>query len=79
MKGKGILLLLALSLLLTGCSWLDGSYVFVTPHREQQQTIQTGAVSASNYQELMAALENLIAAGTESAVIGVGDYPAESL
>ena len=46
MKGKGILLLLALSLLLTGCSWLDGSYVSVTPHREQQQTIQTGAVSA---------------------------------
>lgn len=79
MKRKGIFLLLALSLLLTGCGWLDGSYVSVTPHREQQQTIQTGAVSASNYQELMAALENLIAAGTESAVIGVGDYPAESL
>ena len=79
MKRKGILLFLALSLLLSGCGWLDGSYVSVTPHREQQQTIQTGAVSASSYQELMAALEKLIAAGTENAVISVENYPAEAL
>lgn len=77
MKRKEILLLLAASLLLTGCSWLDGRYVSAIPHKEQRQEIQTDVVSASNYQELMAAMESLIAAGTENATINVVDYPSD--
>ncbi len=72
-------LLLALSLLLTGCSWLDGSNVSVTPHREQRPSSQPDVISAANYQELVDALAQLIAAGKESAAIQVTDYPADTL
>lgn len=79
MKRKVILLLLAASLLLTGCGWLDGRYVSAIPHREQRQNIQTDVIAASNYQDLMAALESLVAAGTENATINVADYPSDMI
>lgn len=76
MKRKMVCLFAAVSLLLTGCGWLDGNYVSVAPHREQEQSQQTGVISAANYQELLDALEELIASGTASAVINVADYPS---
>ncbi|MGM9627333.1 MAG: transglutaminase domain-containing protein [Faecousia sp.] len=76
MKRKMVCLFAVVSLLLTGCSWLDGNYVSVAPHREQEQSQQTGVISAANYQELLDALEELIASGTESAVINVAEYPS---
>lgn len=79
MKRNGILLLLAMSLLLTGCSWLDGREVFVEPHQEQRQNVQTEIISASDYLGLMDALKTLIAAGTETAVINVADYTVGSV
>ena len=71
-----VLMLLCVSLMLSGCHWPDGSYVSVTPHQEQRQDTQTEVISASDYQELMAALENLVSEGTETAAINVADYPA---
>ncbi|MGN0977372.1 MAG: transglutaminase domain-containing protein [Faecousia sp.] len=79
MKRKMVCLFVLVSLLLTGCSWLDGNYVSVAPHREQQQSQQTGVISAATYQELLDALEELIASGTESAVINVADYPSDTV
>lgn len=80
MKSKGIAaLFLALSLLLNGCGWLDGSYVSVTPHSEQRQDGQTELISASNFQDLAAALEEMVSAGTESGVINVADYPQNAV
>ena len=79
MKQKVILLCLALSLLLTGCGWANRSYVSVEPHREQRQTVQADVIMASNYLELLGALEDMIASGTEVAAIKVPDYPAEDL
>lgn len=76
MKRKAILLLLAVCMLLTGCSLLDGRHLSVVPHREQRQSIQTDVISASNYQDLIAALETLIVGGTETATINVADYPS---
>lgn len=75
MKKSVTALILTLSLLLSGCSWLDGSYVSVTPHQEQRQTGHASVISAGNYLDLMAALEDMIASGTESAAIIVSDYP----
>ena len=60
MKRKMVCLFAAVSLLLTGCGWLDGNYVSVAPHREQEQSQQTGVISAANYQELLDALEEVI-------------------
>lgn len=66
-------------LLLGGCSWLDESYVSITPHQEQRQESQVDMITASSYQDLMAALEQMIAEGTEMAVINVTDYPSDAV
>ena len=75
MKHKIVPLLLALSLLLAGC----GTYVSVTPHREQRQTAQTDVASAENYLELLGALKTTIAAGSEVITITTAEYPQEVL
>lgn len=79
MKRKISILFLALSLLLTGCGWVNQSFVSVEPHREQRQTIQTDAIMASNYLELLDALGDMIASGTEVAAIKVPEYPEDAI
>lgn len=79
MKQKVLLLLLATSFLLGGCSVFNQSFVSVEPHKEQRQTMQTDAIVASDYLELLGALEEMIASGTEVAAIKVPDYPEETL
>lgn len=79
MKRNILLLALIVSLMLTGCSWPDGSYVSVTLHREQRQNAQIDVIAASNYLELLEALEEIIATGTDVAAINVADYPADAL
>ena len=79
MKQKVLFLLLTLSLLLTGCGWVNRSYVSVSPHREQRQTVQTDVIMAANYLELLDALEDMIASGTEVAAIKVPEYPEDAI
>lgn len=79
MKQSVFVLLLSVSLLLGGCTWMDGSYVSVTLHREQRQTNQTDVISASNYLELLEALKGVISEGTEVAAINVANYPEEAV
>lgn len=74
MKRRWIGLALALSLLLSGCSWLDGSYVSITPHREQSGSDPSEVVSATNYTELIDVLESFVASGREKGVINVANY-----
>lgn len=79
MRRKLGALSLTLCLLLAGCGWMDGSYSSVTPHQGQKQTQQSETVAASNYLDLMQALENMIRAGSESGVISVANYPTDSV
>lgn len=79
MKKIGIAVLVLACLLLGGCGWLDGSYVSVTPHREPRPAPQPDAVSVSDYQELIEALRQIVAAGQESAVIHVAEYPPDAV
>ena len=79
MKQKVILWMVSLSLFLSGCSVFNQSYISVEPHREQRQTMQTDAIVAADYLELLGALESMIASGTEVAAIKVPDYPTETL
>ena len=74
MKKRLIAFASALCLMLGGCSWMDGSYVSVKPHQEQTTGTQTGTISASNYYQLRQALEDLVNAGTENAVVHVAEY-----
>lgn len=79
MKRKSLIPALCLCLCLTSCGWLDGSYVSVTAHQEQRQQATTQALVASSYQDLMNVLSDLIADGTESAVISIADYPGDTV
>ena len=74
MKRYLIIPAVVLCLLLSGCSWMDGSYLSVTPHQEQSSNVQTRERSASNYLQLRTTLEELVDSGVESAVINVALY-----
>ena len=78
MKRK-IACIAALCMALSGCSWMDGSYVSVTPYREHGNQYQVESYSASNEAELRGVLEELVEAGTESAVINVADFDQDKV
>ncbi len=71
---KKILVLLAAVCLLSGCSWMDGSHLSITPHRNQSVGSQSKDISASNYLQLRTVLEDMVKSGMESAVINVSGY-----
>lgn len=79
MKQKAIILIVTMSLLLSGCSVFNRSYISVEPHRESRQTVQTDAIVASNYLELLGAMDKMIESGTEVAAIKIPDYPEDSI
>lgn len=79
MKRTLLPLCMALSLLLGGCGWLNGSFVSVTPHEAPKQVTHTDTITAANYKELVDALKQLVAAGTEVVAIHVEDYPEKAL
>lgn len=79
MKRRVICLIMVLAVLLGGCSWMDGTYVSVTPHHEQLSEAQTGNLTAKDYSQLRQLMTELVEAGTESAVIYVPDYDQAQL
>ena len=48
MKRCLLSILAALCLVLSGCSWMDGHYVSVTPHQEHLSANQSGDAAASD-------------------------------
>lgn len=74
MNRRMFAVLLALCLMLSGCNWMDGERVSVTPHHVHSQTGSDIKLSATNEKELEAALADLIATGKEKGVIFVGGY-----
>lgn len=79
MRIRLIALFLGLSVFLGGCGWLDGSYVSVTPHQEQPGGIRTENLTVSNYEELLAVLEEIVSKATESCVINVVNFEQPDL
>lgn len=67
-------LLLTISFILSGCGLFRGSYVSVTPHENTGPSRDYGVVAVSGYDQLRAALENMIHGGMESSVINVVGY-----
>ena len=63
MKAKLLTLVLTLSVLLSGCGWMNGGFVSVEPHQVPRQSGHTDTVTASNYREFLAALKQIIASG----------------
>ena len=71
---KAVTLALLAALLLTGCSWMDGDYVYVEPYVAQDAQVHAGNVSASDYAELVRVLESLVASGTETCTIDISEF-----
>ena len=71
---------LALALaLLSGCDWMDGSYVSVTPHQVdlgQREEIRTPSVSS--YTELRSALVRMVDEGSAEGRFTLEGYPRET-
>lgn len=66
----------AAALLLSGCGWMDGSYVSVTPHQVGQSHNTGGSASTvSSYAELRSALIGLIDAGSSKGLFTLSEYP----
>ena len=74
MRKDLVALVATVCVLLCGCSWMDGSYLAITPHQEQIYGPQTKDITASNYLELRTVLEEMVQSGTENAVINVAKY-----
>lgn len=73
------LIMLTLCILLSGCSWMDGNYHSVTPHRQHSSDNQSSVVVAGSYLELRRALEDMVSAGMETSVISVGSFREDQL
>ena len=70
---------LALSLLLSGCSWLDGSYSSVTPHQQHSDGEESLPETAENYLQLRDALENMVLSGVQSDVISLKNFRQDQI
>ena len=80
MRGRRLLALVLALLCLGGCSWMDGSYVSVTPHQVLPEQTGEGTVrSVRNYTELRGALIGMIDSGTEKALFSLAEYPREEV
>ena len=78
---KGILAcVLALCLLLSGCStFLDGSYIYVQDHESQSSSSAGQTQSAQSYRQLYDALEAMAESGVENGVVFVRDYRQDTV
>ena len=71
---------LAAAVLLSGCGWMDGSYVSVTPHQVGlDQTPEGNARTVSSYTELRSALIALVDEGSTEGLFSLAEYPREEV
>lgn len=79
MRGRRIgALALAAAVCLSGCTWMDGSYVSVTPHRISAGQSESDATAVDSYGDLRRALVALVDEGRSEGLFTLVDYPADS-
>lgn len=77
---RSFALILAICLLLCGCSGLlDGSYLSTQPHKIQSSQTGEEIVSVSSYADLLQTLRDMVADGVESGIISVARYNQEKV
>lgn len=70
-----VLLLAMLCVMLSGCDfWMDGHYVSVEPHMEQNFHPEREIIEASSSSQMRQALAELIEGGAESGIISVSSF-----
>lgn len=76
--GRKLTALTLALMLLSGCGWMDGSYVSVTPHQVGlSQSPDDNARSVSTYTQLRSALVELIDSGSTEGLFSLAEYPRE--
>lgn len=77
---KGLtLILIGAMLCLCGCSWMDGSYVSVTPHVVTPSQALDASVQIENYSQLRNALTDLVDSGSTHSVFPLPAYPQDQI
>lgn len=76
---KLFICLLAVSVLLSGCSLLNSNYHSVTPHQDQSVQTEEEVLFASRYDELRDVLLELVHSGADGNVINVPNYDMDRL
>ena len=80
MRYKLSVLLLAMCLLLAGCTnWMDGSYSSVHPHTERDQHAMNQTASVGNYEELREALVDMVEDNVDTMLLNVAQMDLELL
>ena len=80
MKWKAVAAVLALGILLSGCSaWLNGAYYWEEEYELPQSPESGQLISAETYEQLKKALTDTVEAGKAQATISVAEYPASQL
>lgn len=77
--GKFLSLILCLCLILSGCGWMDGSYVSVTPHVVTRDLESDDTVQISTYSQLRNALTDMVDNGSTHGLFSLIDYPQERI
>ena len=76
---KCLCVILSLCLFLSGCSWMNGSFVSVTPHRNDTSSIPNEIRTVSSYRGIINAIVNLVENGVDNGVLSVDDYELTDL
>ena len=76
---KFLCLILCVCFVLTGCSWMDGSFVSVTPHVVTRDQAPGNSQQISSYSQLRSALTDLVDAGATHGLFSLIDYPQEQI
>ncbi len=80
MRNRILWLLLAVCLFLGGCaSWPDGHYVSVKPHADAGLRQDQEITDIKNYNQLLAALQNLVESGKNKVTVSVENYSGSYL
>ena len=79
MKKQRLLALVLALTCLTGCCWMDGSYVSVTPHVVTPDQSSNDSVQINTYSQLRNTLTDLVDAGDTHGLFTLVDYPQERI
>lgn len=80
MRRIGVTVILVFLLaVLSACSWLDGSYVHLTPHRAQTGGLSGENLTAKSEGDFREILEEMVSSGQESALVYIADLEMEAL
>ena len=76
---KRFALILSAALCLSGCSWMDGSYVSVTPHVVTPDSGSDDTIQISSYAQLRNAMTDLVDSGSTHGLFVLWDYSQERI